>query len=289
MKIENTLSFVIILLFTSNVYSYNSDNLCEKLINNGDNLAAIEAVNKITNQYDKNFCMGKAYFRENMYQQSIKAFQESEKYADLPADQMFSILYKGITERDSGQISTSYKTLTRGLETAKLGNSKYLEMEHRFLFQLGETTLAEENYDDSIDYYSKSIVTAFNDDDRADGYKGLSRAYYGKKKLNKSIEFALKSSNMYRKTGALNEYADLQFILSSYHLEDKAPDRALKILIKFEKFAVDNGSQYYEAKALLEQSLLFKTIDNAAKSNETFKKGNSIADTIGANDLLLIK
>ena len=59
------------------------------------NLAAIEAVTKITNQYDKNFCLGKAYFRENMHQQSIKAFQESEKHADLPADQMFSILYKG--------------------------------------------------------------------------------------------------------------------------------------------------------------------------------------------------
>ena len=51
---------------------------------------------------------------------------------------MFSILYKGIVERDLGEISTSTKTFTRGLETAKLGNSKYLEMEHRFLFQLGQ-------------------------------------------------------------------------------------------------------------------------------------------------------
>ena len=289
MKIENTLSFIIILLFSNNIYSYNSDNLCEKLINNGDNLAAIEAGNKITNQYDKNFCLGKAYFRESMHQQSIKAFQESEKHADLPADQMFSILYKGITERDSGQVSTSSKTFTRGLETAKLGNSKYLEMEHRFLFQLGESTLVEKKYDDSVDYFSKSIVTSFNDDDRADGYKGLSRAYYGKKKLDKSIEYALKASNMYLKTGALNEYADLQVILSSYHLEDGAPDRSLKNLIKLEKFAVNNGSQYYEAQALIEQSLVLKTIGDTLKSSETLQKGISIANTIGAKDLLSIK
>ena len=289
MKIESTLSFIIILLFTNNIYAYNSDNLCEKLINNGENLAAIKAANKITNQYDKNFCLGKAYFSENMHQQSIKAFQESEKHADLPADQMFSILYKGTVERDSGQISTSSKTFTRGLETAKLGNSKFIEMEHRFLFQLGKSMLAEEKYDDSVDYFSKSIVTSFNDDDRADGYKGLSRAYYGKKKLDKTIEYALKASNMYLKTGALNKYADLQVILSSYHLEDGSPDRALKNLIKLEKFAVDNGSQYYEAKALLEQSLVSKTVGDSFKSNETFKKGNSIANAIGAKDLLLIK
>jgi len=289
MKIENTLSFIIILLFTNNIYSYNLDNPCEKLINNGDNLSAIKVVNKITNQYDKNFCLAKAYFRESMYKQSIKAFQESEKHADLPADQMFSILYKGIAERDSGQISVSSKTFTRGLETAKLGNSKYIEMEHRFLFQLGKSTLKEEKYDDSVDYFSKSIVTSFNDDDRADGYKGLSRAYYGKKKLTKSIEYALKSSNMYRKTGALNEYADLQVILSNYHLEDGSGDRALKILFKLEKFAVENGSQYYEAQALIEQSLVFKTLGDTLKSSDTLKKGYSIAKAIGAKDLLLIK
>ena len=148
MKIENTLSFIIILLFTNNIYGYNLDNSCEKLIKNGEYLAAIEEAGSIKNQYDKNFCLGKAYYRENIYESAIKSFEKSEEYADLPADQMFSILYKGIAERDSGHLSTSSKTLTRGLETAKLGNSKYIEMEHRFIFQLGESTLAEERYDD---------------------------------------------------------------------------------------------------------------------------------------------
>ena len=35
MKIENTLSFIIILLFTNNIYAYNSDNTCEKLMKEG--------------------------------------------------------------------------------------------------------------------------------------------------------------------------------------------------------------------------------------------------------------
>jgi len=288
MKIENALSFIIILLFTNNIYGYNLNNSCEKLIKNGEYLAAIKEADNIKNQYDKNFCLGKAYYRENIYESAIKSFEKSEEYADLPADQMFSILYKGIAERDSGQLSTSSKTLTRGLETAKLGNSKYIEMEHRFLFQLGESTLAEERYDDSVDYYSKSIVTSFNDNDRADGYKGLSKAYYGKKKLAKSIEYALKASNMFLKIGDLGQYADLRLNLSTLHLEDLAPNRSLKILIKLEQFAVDNGSQYFEAKALLEQSLVLKVKGDKLKANTAFTKGIAIANSIGAKDLLLI-
>ena len=289
MKIENTLSFVIILLFASNIYGYDTNNLCEKLIKKGENLAAIDAANKIKNQYDKTFCLGKAYYRESMHGLAVKSFIESEEYADLPADQMFSILYKGIAERDSGHLKISSKTLTRGLETAKLGNSKYIEMEHRFLFQLGESTLAEERYDDSVDYYSKSIVTSFNDNDRADGYKGLSRAYYGKNKLAKSIEYALKASNMFLKIGDLGQYADLRLDLSTLHLEDLAPNRSLKILIKLEQFALENGSQYYEAKALLEQSLVLKIKGDTSKANAAFAKGIAIADSIGAKDLQSIK
>jgi tetratricopeptide (TPR) repeat protein len=288
-KIENTLTFIFIILFTNNIFAYNSDNLCEKMIMKGENLAAIEAGSKIKNEYDKNFCLGKAYYQENMYEKAIKAFERSEKFADLPADQMFSILYKGTVERDLGEISTSTKTFTRGLETAKLGNSKYLEMEHRFLFQLGQSTLADKEYDDSVDFFSKSIVTSFNDKDRADGYKGLSNAYYGKKKIDRAIEYALKASNMYLKIVDLGEYADLRINLSSLHLEDGAPDRSLKILSKLEKFAVDNGSQYYEAKVLLEQSLVFKSIGEDSRANDKRLKGISIAKTIGAKDLLLIK
>ena len=94
---------------------------------------------------------------------------------------------------------------------------------------------------------------------------------------------------MYLKIVDLGEYADLRINLSSLHLEDGAPDRSLKILSKLEKFAVDNGSQYYEAKVLLEQSLVFKSIGEDSRANDKRLKGISIAKTIGAKDLLLIK
>ena len=286
MKLENTLSFIIIMLFTSNVFSYNLKNKCENLMNNGDNLAAIEAAKKLEDPYDKHFCQGKAYYRENMYKLANKAFISSEKLANLPADQMFSILYKGIIQRDMGDISASSSTFTRGLETAKLGNSKYLQMERRFLFQLGENGLKNKDYEGSIDFFSKSIIISVNDDERAAGFNALSTAYYGKKKLNSSIEYAIKASNMYLKIGALTEYADSQFKIANYQLEDKSPKRSLKLLLKLEKFANDNGSKYYESKSLLEQSNVYKILGNADKALAKKKSGLAIAESIGAKELL---
>ena len=47
MKIESTLSFIFILLFANSIYGYNKENSCEKLIQNGNNLEAVDAAKKI--------------------------------------------------------------------------------------------------------------------------------------------------------------------------------------------------------------------------------------------------
>ena len=286
MKIENNLIFIIILLFSCNIYSYNSNNNCEKLMQEGNNLDAVTAAMKIKDQYDKHFCLGKAYYRSNKHDLAVKAFATSEDLAKLPVDQMFSMLYKGIAERDLGKFDLSNKTFTKGLETAKLGNTKYLQMERRFLYQLGQNHLAKEDYLEAIDFFAKSTVVSANDNERAEGYDGLAMAYSGKKKSTKAIEYGLKAANMYRKVGAYNEYADAQIKLSSYHLQDNAPDRALDVLERLERFAIDNGSRYYEAKALLEQSLVFKHKNDEQSALTKFNTGIDIANEIGANDLL---
>ena len=139
MKKEFTLSFIFIALFTNSIYAYNSNNKCETLLKNGDNKKAIIAAKELTNKYDSYFCSAKANYRIKNYAIAINEFDESNKYAELPVDQLYSYLYKGITERDSGDIKTSTSTFTKGLDTAALGNSKYMQMEHRFFYQLGKS------------------------------------------------------------------------------------------------------------------------------------------------------
>ena len=164
-------------------------------------------------------------------------------------------------------------------------------MEHRFLFQLGESTLIrrESMMTQLIIFLNLSLLLLTMTMIGLMDIKGLSKAYYGKKKLDKSIEYGLKAANTFQRIGALNEYADLQVQLAAHHLENLAPDRSLKILIKLEQFAATNGSRYYEAKSLLEQSLILKTKGETSKYKDALNKGRSIANSIGAKDLLLIE
>ena len=113
MNKEFTLSFIFITLFTNNIYAYNANNDCENLLKNGDNKKAIIAAKELTNKYDAYFCSAKANYRIKNYTIAINEFDESNKYAELPVDQLYSYLYKGITERDAGDIKTSTSTLPR--------------------------------------------------------------------------------------------------------------------------------------------------------------------------------
>ena len=197
MKRESTLSYIFILLFSNGVYAYDANNKCENLLNAGANEKAIEESKKIEHKYDANFCAAKAYYRNGNLKASIAAFDESLKYPDLPIDQLFAYLYKGIAERDIGELKASSATFTKGLDTAALGNSKYMQMERKFLYQLGNNAIKDKNGFDAVDFYSKSLVISSNDDERAEGFAGLSVAYFQSNKIDQAIENGVKASTTY--------------------------------------------------------------------------------------------
>ncbi|MFL3023683.1 MAG: tetratricopeptide repeat protein [Methylophilaceae bacterium] len=286
MNKEFTLSFIFITLFTNNIYAYNANNDCENLLKNGENKKAVVAAKRVKNQYDSYFCSAKANYRMKNYAAAINEFDESTKHADLPVDQLFSYLYMGITQRDNGDINTSTSTFTKGLNTAALGNSKYMQMERRFLYQLGQNALALDKGSDAVDFFSKSLVISANDDERGESFEGLSLAYFVSNKLDSAIEYGVKASTTFQRTGKLNEYAEMQIKLSNYESAQENYIRALRILTSLENFAKKNGGQYFQAKALLEKSLILNKQGHDEEATGAFKQGQAIAIEIGANDLL---
>jgi hypothetical protein len=109
------LSFTI--LYSNNIFAYNVNNECEKQLNKGKFEEALKAANSVKDKYDSNFCKGKANFRLRNNDQAIKDFEIAEKEASIQADQMQAILFKGITQRDSGDFKGSNKTFTYGPQT----------------------------------------------------------------------------------------------------------------------------------------------------------------------------
>ena len=121
-----TLILSFTLLYSNNIFAYNVNNECEKQLNKGKFEEALKAANSVKDKYDSNFCKGKANFRLRNNDQAIKDFEIAEKEASIQADQMQAILFKGITQRDSGDFKGSNKTFIYGFlygaGNAKIGS-----------------------------------------------------------------------------------------------------------------------------------------------------------------------
>jgi tetratricopeptide (TPR) repeat protein len=286
MKLENTLIIITSILFINTLYAYNTNNECEKKLNSGNAVEAIELAKTLSNDYDKNFCQAKAYYRLNKPQEAAKYFETSEKYADLPVDQMFSMLYKGISQRDSNEIDISIASFTKGLETAKLGNSKYMQMEQKFLNQLGMSYLKLNKAELSLESYSKALGISSNDDERAANFKGVAQANAALNNYDDAIEYAVKAANTYQRIGDLGSYADIEIDIAQYYVSLGNTDMAIKNLLSLSNFAKKNGGKYYEAKSAIELASIYKLTGNISESDTQLAKGRRIAKEIGATDLM---
>ena len=286
MKREITLIIIINILFINNIYAYDNKNQCEAYLSKDNPVKAISAAKSLTNKYDSNFCAAKAKYYQNDYTGAIEYLEKSIQYAELQADQMYAILYKGIAQRDNNEIKASTETFKHGLETAKLGNSKYMQMEQKFLYQLGVSLTEMKDYFNATDYFAKSLRAASNDDERAEAYNSLAGAHASNKKYAYAVEFGLKAANTYQRSGHRNKYAEAIFNLSNYHFLDGNSSKALSLLETLERFAKDNGSRYYQAKALFEKSLLFRKLNKEADADISLKSAITISTEIGATDLI---
>ena len=279
-----TLILSFTLLYSNNIFSYNVNNECEKQLNKGKFEEALKAASSVKDKYDSNFCKGKANFRLRNNDQAIKDFEIAEKEASIQADQMQAILFKGITQRDSGDFKGSNKTFTYGFQTAELGNSKYLQYEHRFLYQLGINMLRTKEFLDAQDYYTRALVLASNDNERAVCYEGLAQTYFYRNKASKAVEYGLRATLMFQKTGMLGEYADSSIELSRYYYLDKNQTKAIETLKKLEKFCIDNGGEYYLAKTLIAQVELYTKIGDEKAAAESKKNAEIVMQKLGIED-----
>jgi tetratricopeptide (TPR) repeat protein len=211
-------------------------------------------------------------------------FEIAEKEASIQADQMQAILFKGITQRDSRDFKGSNKTFIYGFQTAELGNSKYLQYEHRFLYQLGINMLRTKEFLDAQDYYTRALVLASNDNERAVCYEGLAQTYFYRNKASKAVEYGLRATLMFQKTGMLGEYADSSIELSRYYYLDKNQTKAIDTLKKLEKFCIDNGGEYYLAKTLIAQVELYTKIGDEKAAAESKKNAEIVMERLGIED-----
>ena len=278
-----TLILLFKLLFINNIYAYNLENNCEKAIQGNNFKAATDEAIKLSkdNAFDGEFCLGKVLVNENKLDDGIKQFEKSEKLAQHPADQLLAIMFKGLAYKEKNEINQAFNVFNTGYETAKLGNSKFVQFERRFLIQMGNIQESLKKNEDAYESYAKSLKASSNDEERAESYDKLARSAAHLKYYDRAREYSLKGSVLYKKTGYLGEYAELTLLKAEYEVLDDAYDLAMNTLEELEKLCIDAGGEYYLAKTYIQLHKLSK--DN---KDAYLAKATDVANRIGAKDLL---
>ena len=278
-----TLILLFKLLFINNIYAYNLENNCEKAIQSNNFKAATDEAIKLSkdNAFDGEFCLGKVFVNENKLDDGIKQFEKSEKLAQHPADQLLAIMFKGLAYKEKNDLNQAFIVFNTGYETAKLGNSKFVQFERRFLIQMGNIQETLKKHEDAYESYAKSLKASSNDEERAESYDKLARSASHQKYYDRAREYSLKGSVLYKKTGYLGEYAELTLLKAEYEVLDDAYDLAMNTLEELEKLCIDAGGEYYLAKTYIQLHKLSK--DN---KDAYLAKATDVANRIGAKDLL---
>ena len=278
-----TLILLFKLLFINNIYAYNLENNCEKAIQGNNFKAATDEAIKLIkdNAFDGEFCLGKVLVNENKLDDGIKQFEKSEKLAQHPADQLLAIMFKGLAYKEKNDLNQAFNVFNTGYETAKLGNSKFVQFERRFLIQMGNIQESLKKHEDAYESYAKSLKASSNDEERAESYDKLARSAAHQKYYDRAREYSLKGSVLYKKTGYLGEYAELTLLKAEYEVLDDAYDLAMNTLEELEKLCIDAGGEYYLAKTYIQLHKLSK--DN---KDAYLAKATDVANRIGAKDLL---
>ena len=271
------------LLFLNNVFAYNSENNCEKELSKNDYKKAKQEAEKLINNdpYSGNFCMAKVLFSENKAQESIALFEKSEKLAQHPADQMLSIMFKGLAYKENNDLKQALSIFTTGYETAKLGNSKFVQFERRFLIQMGDVKEKEKDNEKAYEYFAMSLKSSSNDDERAESYDRLAKCAANQGFYDRAREYSLKGSMMYKKSGYLGEFAELTILKGEYEVLDNDYEKGIRTLKELEELCIEAGGDYYLAKTYLKLYKLSKE-----DKDVYLAKAKEVATRIGANDII---
>ena len=271
------------LLLLNNVFAYNNENNCEKELSNNDYAKAKQEAEKLINNdpFSGNFCMAKVLFSENKAQESIALFEKSEKLAQHPADQMLSIMFKGLAYKENNDLKQSLSIFTTGYETAKLGNSKFVQFERRFLIQMGDVKEKEKDNEKAYEYFAMSLKSSSNDDERAESYDRLAKCAANQGFYDRAREYSLKGSMMYKKSGYLGEFAELTILKGEYEVLDNDYEKGIRTLKELEELCIEAGGDYYLAKTYLKLYKLSKE-----DKDVYLAKAKEVATRIGANDII---
>lgn len=251
MKLQVTLSCIVIILFFNNVYAASSEIIaCNQAIEKGDNKAALAiSANLLSNSktdIDALICQGRALSAKGDFNAALKSFNAATENSKDAFDKTVSTLLTGQAYKALKQYDQAIANYQLTITNAQASNNRaFARIAHNAIadayFENNQLALA-------LPEYEIGSKLAENDNERGESYEKIALTHHHMNQHDLALEYQIKAYLMNEQVGSLDQYANSSIELGSYYTITKNYVSAENVLNKIIKFAKEQGGAYYEAK-----------------------------------------
>jgi tetratricopeptide (TPR) repeat protein len=224
---------------------------CDRLLEEGKAAEALARADKAIKAASSNrealLCKGRAHAELKQYNESLAALQSADKLSSQPADHVIALLLIGNVQKDAGKQAEALASYKQALDVAKDRQDKALQ--RLAMNIIGETQIEAGQVQAGLQHYLQAAELAANDGERGESYTRIAFTHAKLGNYDQAIEYQVKAMLMLERVGEPDEYAHAGLELGRYYVAAKDYSKAENAINKVLKFARDNGSAYWEARA----------------------------------------
>jgi tetratricopeptide (TPR) repeat protein len=251
MKLQITLSSIIISLFLNNVYADSSETIaCKAALDKGDVVAAQKqaekALSKNSKETEAYICQGRALMATTKFDLALSSFKQAGTLSTDAFDKTIATLLIGRTYHALKQDDLAIESFQQSLENAKAAKNRAFERAAHN--GIGDIYFEGNQYAQALPEYMAATKLAANDNERGESYEKVALTHHKMNQNDLAVEYQLKAYLMHDTAGTLDQYAHSSVELGRYYAITKSYSSAENILNKIIKFAKEQGGAYYEAQ-----------------------------------------
>ena len=251
MKLQVSLSTLLITLFINNVYAMSPESAaCKQAYDQGDAKTALAQASKALNINKKDndalLCQGRTHAVMGDYASALVSFKLAETQTSNAFDKAVATLLAGNAYKSLKQYDEAISSYQQTILHANAANNQFFErLAHN---GIGDVYKAKDQLAQGLVEYELGNKLAANDNERAESFEKLALAYHNLNKNALALEYQIKAYLMNETAGNLDQYAHSSIELGRYYAIERKYASAENVLNKIVKFAKEQGGAYFEAQ-----------------------------------------
>jgi tetratricopeptide (TPR) repeat protein len=251
MKLQVTLSSILIALFFNNVYAASNEiNACSQAVEKGDSATALtlaaQLLSNNKNDTDALICQGRALSVKGDFKTALNSFNAATESAKSAFDKTISTLLTGHAYKALKQYQPAIASYQQTIIHAQAANNQaFARIAHN---SIADAYSENNQLALALPEYMIGSKLAENDNERGESYEKIALTHHGLNQNDAALEYQIKAYLMNERVGTLDQYAHTSIELGRYYLITKNYVSAENVLNKIIKFSKEQGGAYFEAQ-----------------------------------------